>query len=317
MYDFSRVLLTPFVITLFFYLFGIYRSVLRFIDFSDVFLLLKALIVSFVFTTLIKLIILYFNSSLFLNFQGHPLSFEGWIVEILMCANLLVGSRIFANYYLSNRKSEKKVVIYGAGSAGIQLARALRGSQEMQPIAFIDNNIAIQKTVVGGMKVLHPNKLQNLVRRNKIDEVLIAMPSASKSSLRLLLKEIEDYSVKVRILPGLAELAQGKILVSELKEVNIEDLLGRLEVDANQTLIDKNIKGKTILVTGAGGSIGSEISKQAVKAGAKKLILLDSSEYALYSIKSEINLTRPKTEIFAILANVTNQLRIESVCRTC
>ena len=109
-----------------------------------------------------------------------------------------------------------------------------------------------------------------------ISHLFIAIPSASRSILRELLKEVEEYSVKVRILPGLAELAQGKVLVSELKEVDITDLLGRYEVEADQQLIDRNIKNKTVLITGAGGSIGSEIARQVARNNPKTLILLDA-----------------------------------------
>ena len=181
--------------------------------------------------------------------------------------------RLTAHFYLSDRVSEKRVVIYGAGSAGIQLASALKVSKEMQPIAFIDSSPPLQETYLGGIKVLHPAKLERLASRGKVDEVLIAMPSASKSTLSSLLKEIENYSVKVRILPGFAELAEGKILVSELKEVDFSNLLGRLEVEANQDLIDRNIAQKVVLITGAGGSIRSEISRQVTRNKASKEIL--------------------------------------------
>ena len=151
--------------------------------------------------------------------------------------------------------------------------------------------------------------------RGKVDEVLIAMPSASKLTLRSLLKEIENYSVKVRILPGLAELAEGKVLVSELKEVDISDLLGRKEAEANQDLINKNIAQKVVLITGAGGSIGSEISRQVVRK-ASKVILLDTNEYALYSIKNEIENLLPEIELHAVLGSVTNKKKITEICKT-
>ena len=136
------------------------------------------------------------------------------------------------------------------------------------------------------------------------------MPSASKSSLRKLLREIDKFSVKVRILPGFAELAQGKIMVSELKEVDVSDLLGRLEVEANINLINRNIENKVVLITGAGGSIGSEISRQVAKNKPCKVILLDVNEYALFSIKNELEGLFPDSEIFTILANVTNKKRL-------
>ncbi len=216
---------------------------------------------------------------------------------------------------LSRRDIYKKVVIYGAGSAGIQLASALRVSKEFEPIAFVDKDKSLQGSFLGELKILEPTKLRKFIKKRSVDEVLIAMPSASKLILRNLLKEIEDYSVKVRILPGLAELASGKISVSELKEVEVSDLLGRNEVAPNKTLLNKNIKDKVVLITGAGGSIGSEISRQVKKNNPKKIVLLDSNEFSLYSIKNELSAILPSDNIFSVLANITNKERISEVCK--
>ena len=183
----------------------------------------------------------------------------------------------------------------------------------MQPVAFMDSNKSLHNTYIAGIKVLNPKQLGKLVTRGKIDEVLIAIPSASKSTLRNLLEEIENYSIKVRILPGLSELAQGKVLVSELKEVNLQDLLGRFEIEANQFLINKNIEDKVVLITGAGGSIGSEISRQVAENKPKKVILLDVNEYALYSIKKEIEGFGKDIDLYAVLASVNNKKRILDV----
>ena len=140
------------------------------------------------------------------------------------------------------------------------------------------------------------------------------MPSVSKYTLRNLLREVEDYSVRVRILPGLADLALGNVSVSELKEVEVTDLLGRNEVSPNKELLFKNVKGKVVLVTGAGGSIGSEISRQVVGNKPEKLILLDSNEFSLYSIKNEITEMVSNTEVNSILANVCDKRRMTEVC---
>ena len=227
---------------------------------------------------------------------------------------LIIGSRLIANYFISNKHYEKKVAIYGAGSAGIQLASALRSSKEIKPVAFIDQNKSLEGTYLSGLKVLNPNKLENLITKNKVDEVLIAMPSVSRSSLNNLLKDIQKFAIKVRILPGLAELAQGKVLVSELKEVDVSDLLGRTEVEGNLELLNKDIKNKTVLITGAGGSIGSEITRQVSLLGAKRIIVLDSSEYFLYKIRKEVEDKNLDIELNAILADVTNRNRILQVC---
>ncbi|MDA7554378.1 polysaccharide biosynthesis protein [Gammaproteobacteria bacterium] len=309
-----NILWMPLVGVLVFWYLGVYRSVVRYIDFSVFFILLKAISL----TLLIFLFVTYLydyltNKPLFYDFS-YSSEIGIWLVGFMSATFFIIGSRLIANHLLAERVFEKRVVIYGAGSAGIQLAGALRVSSEMQPIAFLDKNPSLHNTFLGGIKVLAPHKLEKLAIRNKVDEVLIAMPSASKGTLRSLLKEIEKYSVKVRILPGLAELAQGKVLVSELKEVDISDLLGRFEVEANQNLINKNIKDRNVLITGAGGSIGSEIARQVVRNKAKTVIILDSNEYSLYKIRNELESLPDKVELHTVLASVTNIKRMTDVC---
>jgi len=310
-----RLLWLPsFTVVSFWYL-GVYSSIVRYINFSVILIIARAILFVFIINLFFKF--LYTN---FLEYSDLPYSealigLEGWLVGLFTFSFLVITSRITAYYYLSDTKFEKRVVIYGAGSAGIQLASALRVSKEIQPIAFIDQNPSLHGTYLGGIRILHPKKLQRLILKGKVDEVLIAMPSASKSNLRNLLKEIECYSIKVRILPGLAELAQGKVLVSELKEVDVMDLLGRSEVEAQQDLIDRNIQDKVVLITGAGGSIGSEISRQVAKNNPSKVILLDANEYALYSIKNEVLKLIPSIKVFSLLANVTNKERILSILK--
>jgi FlaA1/EpsC-like NDP-sugar epimerase len=314
--QFVRLLWTPLFCVISFWFLGVYSSVVRYIDFSALAIIGKAIVIVFLVNLVIEFIYLYFLNFTFQGISESLITLEGWLVGFITFSFLIITSRLIAYLYLSDRKSEKKVAIYGAGSAGIQLASALRVSKEMQPVAFIDKNRSLHGTYLGGIKVLHPKKLQKLAQRGKVDEVLIAMPSASKSILRNLLREIENFSIKVRILPGLADLAQGKVLVSELKEVDILDLLGRYEVEANQNLINKNIQNKVVLITGAGGSIGSEISRQVAKNDPSKVILLDSNEYALYSIKKEIEGYHMDTDLYAVLASVKNKKRVKEVCKT-
>ena len=309
-FELLRLIWVPIFSIFIFYLFGIYKSVLRFIDLVFIYLLIKAILIALSLNLVIRFSYFYVAGKFASESIISIFPLKEWLIGSLLSIVLLLFSRILANYFFSNKKHEKRVVIYGAGSAGIQLASALRVSKEMHPIAFVDSNTTLQNTFIGGIKVLHPKKLIRLASRGKVDEVLIAMPSASKLTLKNLLKEIEQLSVKVRILPGLAELAQGKVLVSELKEVDVSDILGRLEVEANQKLIDKDLQGKVVLITGAGGSIGSEIARQVASNKPRKLIILDSSEYALFNLKNEIEELNPKVNLYSILANVTNKNRI-------
>ncbi len=311
-YEFLRLFWLPFLSSLVFWYVGVYSSVIRFIDFSVIFTLSRAVVLAFLINYLLKVI-------LFVIFPKAPIhesliTAEGWIVGFMSTAILIVGTRVIANYYLTGIVSGKRVAIYGAGSAGIQLASALRVSSEMEPVAFIDNKATLQNSYVGGLKIYEPSKLRKLIKNKRIDEVLIAMPSTSKSILRQLLKDIEQYSIKVRILPGLSAIAQGKISVSELKEVDISDLLGRYEVEANQELINKNIKDKVVLITGAGGSIGSEIARQVSNNNPSKIVILDSNEYSLYEISNEISNSKNKIDLYTVLGDVTNKNRIHEIC---
>ncbi|MAJ23816.1 MAG: polysaccharide biosynthesis protein [Candidatus Pelagibacter sp.] len=314
--EYLRLAPMPLICIAAFWFFGVYSSVVRYIDLSVILVLVKAIVISFLLGLIGNLLYIYLLGYFIIITSDSLLSLEGWLVGFITFSFLIVSSRLTAHFYLSDRISEKRVVIYGAGSAGIQLASALRVSKEMQPIAFIDSNISLHGTYLGGIKVLHPKKLKRLSLSGKVDEVLIAIPSASRSILRDLLKEIQEYSVKVRILPGLAEIAQGKVLVSELKEVDITDLLGRYEVEANQGLIDKNIRDKTVLITGAGGSIGSEIARQVSKNNPKTLIILDANEFALYEIKNEIVSLQLNINLRTVIGSVTNKKRMKEVCKT-
>ena len=316
--EFIRLIWIPFFTITVFYFLGVYKSVVRYINFSVIYQILKAIIIAFSINLILKFFLLYGLNSIQIipDLSNTLISTLGWFVGLSTTILLIIGSRLLANFYFTDNHQANRVVIYGAGSAGIQLASALRVSKEMEPIAFVDKNSSLHGSFLAGIKILHPNKLHKLVLRNKVDEVLIAMPSASKSTLSNLLKEIEEYSVKVRILPGLSDLAQGKVLVSELKEVDISDLLGRSEVEANQELLDRNIKDKVVLVTGAGGSIGSEIARQVSIKSPKKVIILDSNEYALYSIKNELEFLCKDVDLHSVIANVINKRRILDVCNT-
>ncbi len=307
---FISLIWAPLLSNFIFYKLGVYDSVVRYIDFSSIYQLSFSILLSIFLITFIYQILSWSSLGIYIFLN---ITFIGFLCGLLTCFVLIIGSRIIGNYIFSNKRFEKKVAIYGAGSAGIQLAEALKVSTEMQPVIFFDANSALENTFIGGIKVLNPKKLEKFISRKRVDEVLIAMPSASKLTLRNLLKEIEEFSVKVRILPGFAALAQGEITVSELKEVDITDLLGRLEVEANQSLLTRNIKNKVVLITGAGGSIGSELCRQVISNNPNTLILYDTNEYALYSIKNEFERYSKAINIYSILGSVNNKKRMTDV----
>lgn len=210
----------------------------------------------------------------------------------------------------------RRVLIYGAGSAGRQLAGGLANSQEMQVVAFVDDDNLLHGNFLNGKPIFAPAKLADAIEDLAINDVLLAMPSASRQRRTEIVDSLRGHEVTVRTLPGIFELADGKVTVNDLRPVQIEDLLGRDPVPPDPALMSKCITGKTVLVTGAGGSIGSELCRQIVTQNPTRLIIVDHSEYNLYTIEQELTAsfaTNKNIEIVPILASVTDRLRMESV----
>ena len=301
----------PLVTLSVFMLLRVYKSMVRFINFNGLITICAGIFLS---TAILMMCRYLFLGMLYFTPITSLLTLSDILIYSAFSFVLILGSRLLAYSLFENTTGAKKVAIYGAGSAGVQLASALRLSKEMNPTCFVDDDKKLHGTLIGNLKVLTRKKLLRRIQKGKVDEVLIAIPSASRMKLKSLLEEIEGTSVRVRILPGVSELAQGKILVKELKEVALEDLLGRNEIIPNLHLLQKNIKGKNVLITGAGGSIGSEISRQVAKNDPKKIILLDSNEYALYLIKNEVEELESKIDIVSVIGSVINRERMQEVC---
>ncbi len=315
-YNLIELIWIPTLGILIFTSFGVYRPLVRYIEFSTIFRLACFVMLVFLIDLILRFSLLgAFTGISFFSNEVLTITFEGWFIGFLLSLVFIVTSRLVANRIFSEGFGEKRVAIYGAGSAGIQLANALRFSKEMKAVAFVDLNKDLHNTFISGIEVISSESLRKMIIRRKLDEVLIAMPSVPKTTLRKLLGEIEKFSIKVRILPGVAEVAEGKVSVSELKEVEVEDLLGRLEVNADPELIIKNIQHKVVLVTGAGGSIGSEIARQVLQNSPKLLILFDLNEFSLYSIKQELIEKNSKVEVVSILGNVRDKNRVKEVCQ--
>ena len=297
----------PFIAILIFFKFDLYRSVIRFISFRAFWEIVKAVSLFIVILGLAIFITPFFD------FLSYGVLINYWALTLLF----ICGVRMSASWILSNQISpSSRVLIYGAGSAGLQLATALKFSKEMKPVAFLDEDISFQKSFVNGLEVFSPSELTNVIEKKQVQEVLIAIPSAGRSVLKRILKDIEKYPIKVRVLPGVAELALGKVSVSELKEVEIEDLLGREVALPNQTLLEQNIKNKVVMVTGAGGSIGSELCRQIIKHQPSSLILFEVSEYSIYSIEKELRDLNKSIPVIPLLGNVGDKTRIIDICQT-
>ncbi len=181
-----------------------------------------------------------------------------------------------------------RVLIYGAGSAGRQLAAALKTSPEVVLVGYVDDDDRLHGQVLNGLKIYNPENLLGLVSGQQITQVYLAIPSASRARRNEILEAVRTAQVQVRTLPGLLDLAEGRVHVSDLRELDIEDLLGRDPVPPSRTLLAKNITGKVVMVTGAGGSIGSELCRQIVQLSPSALLLVELTEFALYAIEQEL-----------------------------
>jgi FlaA1/EpsC-like NDP-sugar epimerase len=210
---------------------------------------------------------------------------------------------------LLKRESIPKVLIYGAGIAGRQLANAMNNSQEMRVVGFLDGDILLHGQLLNGLKVYDPEELGSIVIDSGISTVLLALPSISRHRRNEILVKIKEAKVAVRTLPSVSDLAMGTVTVSDLRELDVEDLLGREPVPPNNVLLGKNIFEKIVLVTGAGGSIGSELCRQIIDIGPKKLILFEQSEYALYQIHNELErrILDRDIEILALMGSVQDE----------
>lgn len=244
------------------------------------------------------------------------------LLQPLVLFLLVAGSRLLVRFWLGGlyraileRNRLPKALIYGAGRAGQQLAAALAGSNEIRVVGFLDDDERLQGHTLNGLPVHAPGRLAALVANEDIRDVLLAIPSASRQRRFEILEDLRRQHVSVRMLPGVAELAQGKIAVADLREPDVEDLLGRAPVPPDPELLDKNIRGRVVLVTGAGGSIGSELCRQIVRNGPRRLILLDHSEYALYAIHHELS-SVAGCELVPLLGSVCDEARIQGIMQT-
>ncbi|WP_291515381.1 nucleoside-diphosphate sugar epimerase/dehydratase [Bdellovibrio sp. ArHS] len=209
--------------------------------------------------------------------------------------------------------ARKKVAIYGAGKAGTQIAFALVNSKEFNPVAFFDDDPDLQGHYLAGLKVFGPDEFEAVLVKKNIDEIVLAIPSAARSRRREIIEGLRPYGAVLKTVPGVAELVNGSVTVSDLREVGIEDLLGRDAVPPDESLLRKCLFEKTVLITGAGGSIGSELCRQIAKHAPSLLILLDNSEFALYSIEREMRIHFPQLRVKPVLADVCDEKALRRV----
>ena len=246
------------------------------------------------------------------------------IIIYWFTAFALLGSpRLFMRNIVAqlNTSPKQAVVIYGAGNQGIALLNALTNNDAFRPIAFIDDNLRKQNTVIRGLKVYPPGEFLDLIQQVNISKVLLALGNTSTSKRKQLIENLSGNGVEILTTPAVQDIVSGKAKIEEVKEVEIEDLLGRDCVTPNSELLTSNIKDKVVLVTGAGGSIGSELCRQIIKQQPSQLVLVELNEFSLYSIEQELNNycnAHPSchTKIVSILGSVQRQNRLETIFKT-
>lgn len=305
--------------------FGMYRAVMRYFGNDALIAIIKAVSLS----ALILAVVVYWYSN-HDNVVPRSIIFNYWWLSLIMLGGLRLAMR---QYFLgdwfaaaqhvpftSRDDGLPRVAIYGAGAAGNQLVAALRMGRLMRPVAFIDDDDSIADRIISGLQVFKAENIQKMIDRTGAQELLLAIPSSSRARRREILGLLEGFPLHVRSVPGFMDLASGRVKVDDIQEVDIADLLGRDAVPAQAELLEHCIKGKCVLVTGAGGSIGSELCRQILTLKPTTLLLFEHGEFNLYNIFSELE-QRVKCEslmvrVLPILGSVRNPQKLLDVMKT-
>ena len=299
---------------------GLYRAIFRYSGMPAMMTVVRAMLIYGVFFSAIFT---------FMGVEGVPRTI-GLIQPILVF--LLVGaSRSAARVWLGGlyqleikKSSLPKVLIYGAGSAGRQLASGIANSYEMRVVGFLDDDDRLHGHVLNGLHIYNPVDLEEIASQKGVTDVLLAMPSASRERRNQILGLLSKTKISVRTLPGISDIASGKVTLSDVRELDIDDLLGREPVKPNGLLLNRSTHNKTVMVTGAGGSIGGELCRQVIKTQPRRLLLVEMSEFALYQIHQEIQSAlelrgvslSEDLEVVPLLASVCDEVRMQEIMDT-
>jgi FlaA1/EpsC-like NDP-sugar epimerase len=302
-------LIIPLVSIPLFIRFGLYKSVLKFMG-------TKVIVTAFQSITITSL----FVGFAMMIFREADMPRTVILIFWFVSSILIIIMRFLYKGYLyswDNFVNDRKpTIIYGAGSAGAQIVESLRKNHEYAPIAFIDDEKSKQGTFINFTRI-HPfSDLKDIIKKRKVKAILLAIPSLSEQRKRDLLKKLSKYPVEVKLLPSLSEIVSGRVSIENIRHVQVEDILGRTPVKPKTSLLKKNITGKNVLVTGAGGSIGSELCRQILKLKPNKIVLFEHSEFNLYSIDYELtSLGEKDCEIIPVLADVKSINKVENAIK--
>ena len=288
---------------------GLYRAVVRYVSIRALGLVLAGVLVS----------TLWLYALVFLFGVTMPIDA---VVNFGLVALLLIGGSRLAMREMYHRmvsRRKTRVMIYGAGSAGRQLAQALINGEQFHPVVFVDDDVTLQRSTILGIPVIDPSHVAEAVRSSHVERILLALPSTSRSVRKQILESLEPLNVRVQTVPGMADMVNGDLAIDALQDVHIEDLLGRDPVDPEPALMQQHIRGKVVLVTGAGGSIGSELCRQIIQQKPAALVLYELSEYGLYSIDNELRAMATRlgldVPIYPMIGTVQRRNRVEAVMK--
>ena len=303
---------------------GMYRAVMRYVGSDALITIAKAVTLS---ALVLALAAYWYRGPSAL--VPRSMVFNYWWLSLLLLGGLrlLMRQYFVGNWLEVNPNSTQtdalgvpRIAIYGAGAAGNQLVAALRLGRAMRPVAFIDDDAGIANRTIAGLRVYTAKHIRQMIDETGADEILLAMPSTSRARRREILEALQQYPLHVRSIPGFMDLASGRVKVEDIQEVDIADLLGRDAVPPQQDLFERCIRNQIVMVTGAGGSIGSELCRQIVASGVCTLLLFEHSEFNLYSIHSELD-ARIRREslplrLVPILGSIRNAERLLDVMMT-
>ena len=310
--SFTPVLLSVVLAIPIFWIFGVYRTLFRYAGLS---ILNTISLSTFVYG------LVYFSIISIYGIKDIPRSI-GILQPILLFIGFL-SSRFLTKYLLTgtfnfsgDKKDKENILIYGAGSAGRQLLISLENNALYKVVGFLDDNPQLHRQYLLGQKIYNPNKIEDLKRIKDINLVLFAIPSIRKSKKNEIIKKLNKEKLVVKSLPNVNDIINDKISISTIKDFLAEDLLVRDPVEPDQKLLNKNIKFKLVLVTGAGGTIGSELCRQIIKLNPKQLVLLELNEFNLYKIHNELTELNKNLKIIPLLSNVQDQKKLEKIIET-
>ena len=245
-----------------------------------------------------------------------------WMIAVLLIGGTRFLAKVFLQSLIQNFRPKEPVIIYGAGSSGMQLLVALQSGDQYLPVAFVDDSHNMIGNTVHGIRVYNPNSLYELIESFSVRQIFLAIPSATHGERKEILNRLEHHPVHVKTVPDLFDMVSGKMGVDEIRDIDIEDLLGRDIVPPNPELLGACITGQSVMVTGAGGSIGSELCRQIIAINPSRLILLDTFEFGVYKLEAELIEKLQSIEggnnieIVSLLGSVGNRLQMENAIRS-